>query len=815
MIWRFVKNSKRALRGLPIAVLVIFFSMSLFLMPVTSQTTDKAGRVRRSQVTIAPMIPDAKRVPELVFLEHADSLLRIQNQDFIILKGNVVFSKGDMLMYTDSAHFFDATGSFDAFGNVHMEQGDTLFIYGDELNYDGEYELAILYADEGDSVRLINRDVMLKAPSISYDMRIELGYYTDGGVLTDRDNRLSSRQGQYSPSTKDALFLQQVVLTSHNEEDSLLLVNEALYYNTATHITEFTVPTVITNKDGRIDSDDGVYNTETNIAELFAHSLVTTKRGSTLEGDTLYYDRTTGIGEAWGNMALVDTVKQSTLKGDYGFYNETTDSAFVTGTHAVALEYSEGDTLYVHGRYITSVMRVDSIPVFIGTDSVLISNSDVENVEKVSPNNLDQIIQMTDEDINGNFIPSLGGSYNDVSDSLLDVSDSLLIETTEISNDSLYFENAIESLNDSVAIEEIEIDVFESDSSPTEDSQLQNIASLSVPDITDQIEQRVQPVEAEQVEANEMITLHEENVDEGVVENVQELFENNRIDEPKFKKVDRYEHYSDTTHIISAWPRVRMYRSDMQGLCDSLVYTQKDSMVRMYYHPIVWSEDRQIFGNLIELHVNDSTVDRAYLPDFGFMAQHIEDRFYNQLTGKTMTAWFVNGELDRTLVEGSVEGIVYPEEADSTINKLVNFQTANLEGFFENQVMKRMKMWAQTSGEAIPLYLAKYTDLQLPQFQWYEDLRPLYPDDIFNVPPAMEELMSDRPINYILHAEESIKGLIADPEAEINENIDELMPSDGNDESEVSEIEEETQQTSDGEDSESDNSEGTSKKEES
>lgn len=577
-----------------------------------AQNDQRVRTVRRANVEIKPEIPKAQRTPELVFLEHADELFRKERDEYMILVGNVEFSKGGMHMYTDSAHYYDMTGSFDAFGNVRMEQGDTLFIYGDELNYDGQTEIANLFGYDGVPVRLINRDVKLETDIFTYDMYEELGYYQTGGILTDRDNKLESVRGEYSPSTKEANFYGNVVLTSHRPDDELRLVNEELYYNTDTHLAEFHVPTVITNKDGRIDSDDGVYNTETRIAELYRHSVVTTSRGSTLEGDTLLYDRATGIGQAWGNMALLDTAKQSMLTGSYGFYDEFKDSAFVTGK-ALAMEFSEGDTLYIHGRYLTSVMKIDTLTRVIGVDTIFIENTP-------------QIIEAVD----------------------------------------------------------------------------------STEEFVDDVE----------------LIPHE----------------------PEFTLKEVTEQYVDSTHIVSAWPRVRMFRSDMQGLCDSLVFTQTDSMVRMFHHPIVWSEDRQIFGNLIELHVNDSTVESATLPDFGFMAQFIEDQFFNQLTGKSMKAWFANGELYRTLVEGSVEGIVYPEEADSTINKLVNFKTANLDGYFEKQVMKRMKMWAQTSGEAVPLYLAKYTDLHLPQFKWYTGMRPLSADDVFIIPEEMETLMADRPI---------------------------------------------------------------------
>lgn len=623
---------------------VLILAVSFGFAQTAKKNTPPVGVQRQNKIDIKPTIPKARRNPSLVFLEHADELLRREGEPYMVVTGNVQFSKGGMKMFTDSAHYFEETGSFDAFGNVHMEQGDTLFIFGDELNYDGKTEVAVLFGYNGKPVRLIDRKVKLETDIFTYDLYEELGYYTTGGTLSDGQNRLVSQRGEYSPNTKEAIFRDNVVLTSQRPNDELRLVNEALFYNTLSHIAEFHVPTTITNKDGVIKSDDGRYNTETRIAELFKHSVVTTTRGSTLEGDTLFYDRATGIGEAWGNMALVDTVKSSILYGDYGFYNEIIDSAFVTG-HAQAMEFSKGDTLYIHGKYLFSVLRVDTLTRVVARDTIYFENEPADAL---------------DSPVEGNLVT---------------INDSLSSGKNGI--------NEISNLTVS--------DIFDSEHSSETSSEL---AQNSKPTLNFRIEERT-------------------------------------------------EQYVDSTHVISAWPRVRMYRTDAQGLCDSLVFTQADSMVHMYYHPIVWSEDRQIFGNVIQLHVNDTTVESATLPDFGFMAQHIEDQFYNQLTGKVMKAWFDDGQLTRMLVEGSVEGIMYPEEADSTINKLVNFQTANLEAFFENQNVKRMKLWPQTSGEAIPLYLAKYNDLTLSKFKWYTGLRPTSPADIFNVSPEMDELMSD------------------------------------------------------------------------
>jgi hypothetical protein len=162
----------------------------------------------------------------------------------------------------------------------------------------------------------------------------------------------------------------------------------------------------------------------------------------------------------------------------------------------------------------------------------------------------------------------------------------------------------------------------------------------------------------------------------------------------------------------------------------------------MYRHPIVWSDDRQIFGNKIMVHLNDSTIDRADLPDFGFSAQKLEDDIYNQICGKEMTAYFEGKDIRQVDVSGSVQVIFFPEENDSTINKIVSVESSFLTAWMKNKVMQRMKMWPETSGQATPLYLAKRSMLWLPKFKWYESLRPKDPEDVFVVSQEMEDLMN-------------------------------------------------------------------------
>ena len=308
--------------------------------------------LRATGMPIDPKIPTADRYAgDRVFLERASRLYTREGEDFQILVGDVEFRKADMFMYCDSAHFYP-DNSLKAFVNVRMDQGDTLFVFADSLYYNDSIELATLYSWEGKQVELINRDVKLETEEFFYDMAIDLGYYRTGGVLTDTANRLISQEGEYSPSTKEASFYNKVRLNSRDKSgDTLQIKTDTLLYNTATHMAELTCFSEIVNGDGIIFTTEGQYNTEQGFAELFSRSKAIMNRGTTLIGDTLIYDREKGLGQAFGNMEIEDSIKKSILRGDYGYYDQIKDSAFVTG-RALAMEFSSGDTLYLHGDTI-------------------------------------------------------------------------------------------------------------------------------------------------------------------------------------------------------------------------------------------------------------------------------------------------------------------------------------------------------------------------------------------------------------------------------------------------------------------------------
>ena len=199
---------------------------------------------------------------------------------------------------------------------------------------------------------------------------------------------------------------------------------------------------------------------------------------------------------------------------------------------------------------------------------------------------------------------------------------------------------------------------------------------------------------------------------------------------------------NDSVRVLRAFNQVRFFRSDVQGICDSLQLSEADTIINMYRHAVLWNLERQIFGDEINIHLNDSAADWATLPTGGFMAEHLGEIYYDQLSGKKMKAWFENKELRQLDVDGNVQVIMFPEEKDSTYNKMVNAESSHMRlNLKAKQEVDRITLWPEVSGKVTPLYLAKKADMYLPQFKWYDVLRPQSPEDIFDLSEEQRTLM--------------------------------------------------------------------------
>ena len=708
---------------------------------------------------VQPEIPGANRYQEdKIFLEYADSLYKLNNRrDTVekqILKGNVKFRQAGLWMFCDSAYYYPEENSLDAFSNVRMEQGDTLFVYADKLFYDGDQHLAKLKNGPTEpKVILINKDVTLTTDSLDYDMQVDLGWYTRWGTIDDKVNTLTSLYGEYSPRTKRAEFFHDVVLV--NNKDGFTMLTDTLYYSTETHIANIESHTVIQGENDTIVTNLATYYTDTGDADLLSRSLIihkdSTGNVTTLEGDSIIYDNTTRISRAYmfqdpfkrsTPMVITDTAQKTKLIGGFGIYNDSTKEALAT-IYPLLMEYSQGDTLF---------LRADTIKTFIVTEMV----PDRRRKTKSGfPEHNGVPIVMADSSglwIDTTFF-SVKIPYVETPLMMLlkaappyKAPEPELIPENVLNLDSINSGNIEElfSIGDAPELTEWETvgrDIEEPDIESVieiNDSTSTELSDTTLMEYNDSTVLRLKELEISQPNDS----LFTEPLDSLRLAPLDSILQTDSIDLPKQDSIPvEY-------HVALAYHRARFFKQDMQGVADSMVFVEKDSMLYMFRKPIIWSEERQVTGNRIDVHFNDSTTDRAYLPEFGLISEHVEEDFYNQIYGKEITAYFENEGLRRMNVSGNVETIFLPQEEDSTYNRLVNAESSYLEAYLDSNKLEWLKMWPEVSGTVTPIFLVKRTQMYLQKFKWWGFLRPerewygdqiRWADNLGEVPDELEQ----------------------------------------------------------------------------
>ena len=184
---------------------------------------------------------------------------------------------------------------------------------------------------------------------------------------------------------------------------------------------------------------------------------------------------------------------------------------------------------------------------------------------------------------------------------------------------------------------------------------------------------------------------------------------------------------------VHAFHKVRVYRTDVQAVCDSLVFNSKDSCMTMYKDPIVWNANRQLLGEVIKAYMNDSTIRMAHVIGQALSIDEMPDSVhFNQVTSKEMKAYFENGQARMGESIGNVQTIYYlTNDKDSSIVGLNYMETDTMRMYLSPE-RQLQKIWANKSvGTFYPITQVPPSKVKLPNFAWFDDIRPKDKNDIF------------------------------------------------------------------------------------
>lgn len=185
---------------------------------------------------------------------------------------------------------------------------------------------------------------------------------------------------------------------------------------------------------------------------------------------------------------------------------------------------------------------------------------------------------------------------------------------------------------------------------------------------------------------------------------------------------------------VHAFDHVRAYRQDVQAVCDSLVFNSLDSCMTMYRDPIAWNSNRQLLGEVIKVYMNDSTIRKAEIIEQALSVEQVDEKGHsNQVSSKRMDAYFVDGAMRRTDAIGNVKSLYYNADSkDSVLTELNYLETDTMRMYLSPQ-RQLQKIWASKSvGIMYPITQIPPDKRRLPEYEWFDYVRPLDKDDVFN-----------------------------------------------------------------------------------
>ena len=286
------------------------------------------------------LAPEGKKIDILSALKYNYQKIDSLNE-FVSLVGNVVVQQEKVLFYADSAVLNRQLNILEAFGNVHINDADSIHTYAQYLKYLGKEKKAYLQK----KVRLTDGEGTLTTDELEYDATVKIGTYLKGGKLVNKKSTLTSTEGYYYGDTKDVIFKKKVVMIDPDNK----INSDTLQYNTSTEIATFTSPTVVYNiKDKRtIKTREGFYDMKIKKAELYKRSVIEDS-SAIFTADDMAFDDSTGLGEFRGNAVYKskDTAQGFDMIANNIRTNKKTNSMVATQKPLLLIKQG-ADTIYI------------------------------------------------------------------------------------------------------------------------------------------------------------------------------------------------------------------------------------------------------------------------------------------------------------------------------------------------------------------------------------------------------------------------------------------------------------------------------------
>jgi lipopolysaccharide export system protein LptA len=603
--------------------------------------------------------------------------------------GNVILKQGTTTFDCDSVVLYGSTNIMEAFGNIHINQDDTINTYSQYLRYIGNDHMAFLK----NNVKLTDGKGTLYTQALQYDLKSGIGNYTNGGKVINGKTVLTSDNGTYYADTKDVYFKNNVHLVDPKYD----IITDSLLYNTQTQVATFITNTLIKSKSGGdVYTSQGTYDLQNGKAFFGKRSII---KDSTrmYVADNIATDEKSGMAQLEGNAIIKDTANGYTILGNQ-IYLDKKKNTFLATRKPVVIFSDGSDSTFIAADTIFSGVGRPYVPP---TDSSAKRDSVITAIIKKDALQKESTIQAE------SFI-NFDTSKNDSSVSLI------------MKNDSLANADVIEKDSSSSAI--------------TKKDSLSNPVSSKKDSLLSIIEQK-DSIQKNSIIKNDSLfnsnTLKKDSIlysiagKDSVQKNVTLKKDSlgNTID--TLKKTTVITSSDTTLRYFQAFHNVRIYNDSLQAVCDSLFYTSEDSTFRLFHQPLVFANQSQISGDTIYLYTKYRKPKRLYVFNNGMIINELNVQMYNQISGRTINGYFKNGQLDYMRSKGSpAESVYYPQNDDSAYIGMNRAKGDVIDIYFINKEVNKVKFVNDVDGTLYPMRQIPADQKTLKGFKWLDSRRP-------------------------------------------------------------------------------------------
>lgn len=684
--------------------------------------------------------------------------------------GPARFLHNNTYLLCDTAFWNVDSRFIEAIGHVSLIQDETM-LTSDKLTYLIDESLAQF---RGGVVQLEDKDHnTLRTRHLDYNTADSVAVFKNGGAMRDKDGQIiESVDGSYDSKTKVFKFEDNVNMFS----DTLFVKSNSMEYNADRQFATFGTATDMWNKDNMLSSDAGWYDRSRELF-LFNRKVHLMTDAQEAWSDSLYYYRDVSDVEMLGNVQITDTTRSVSALGGRAFYCDSLSSVSMTRKPVVVAETDDGgrkDTVYVGAEYFLyyTKMKFEVDSTEVAASQSRLSNFSIDPVGEYRKKAAEAAAKAAEEaakndpnyrpqnkqQVNGNQgvldgMPlksdkeQLQGG-NDTKSSAVEPQnngdskgktkknqrDKAKKRGKQIRQEQKSGLNAasaglgtsadlrvssagLSTSTDSIAVTDLSVSAADSlsvgaDSIAVADSLSVGADSIAVADSLSVGADSLSSV-VDSLSSADSLSIGADS-----------LALADSLAEPLVK---------DSTKIgfVEAMRNVKLYRKDMQMVCDSLLYCDLDSLVRLFINPAIWQEStRQYAADSISVMIKNQAMDRASLMSNAFISIMEDDTHFDQIRGTEMMAYFgKDGGLQRFDVLGGASALFYLKEHDAlaTVNKK---ESKMLSATFKDGDIERIYYYDAAKSDGYPVVQLTEEERKLKGFNWTPERRPAHKDSI-------------------------------------------------------------------------------------